>query len=172
MERFTVQTLEHGLIYDHAYMVCTWDANDGKTYGQNELGIDVPEGDIKYESKSPIDVIGDVTVQEETEDQWKIVRSFENRYDLMAIYPELADRIEGLPSITELTENCVITTNRFEDSDLIPVYRFYHPRTPSLPEGREVHYLSSDIGLIDGPLPYRKRPVFRFEPSHQDGTRS
>ena len=170
MERFTVQTLEYGLIYDHSYMSATWDANDGKTYGKNELGIDVAEGDIVYESFAPIDVIVDTSVVDQGDDSWKITRSFRNRYDLMALYPELAERIEGLPSINDQLDDYIVIQDSFEDSDLIPVYKFYHPRTPALPDGREVHFLSSDLFLLDGPLPYRKVPVYRFEPSKQDAT--
>ena len=170
MERHTVQGLEYGLIYDHSYVSCIWDANDGESYGKNELGIDVPEGDIKYESYPPIDVVVDPSDYNQGTESWKIVRSFRNRYDLMALYPELEDRIEGLPSVKELFDQYIINPCAFDDSDMIPVYRFYHPRTPSLPEGREVHYLSSDLGLIDGPLPYRTVPVFRFLPSKQDAT--
>lgn len=170
MERFTVQALEYGLIYDHAYVSCTWDANDGESYGKNELGIDVPEGDIKYEAFSPIDVTVDTSDYAQGTESWKITRSYRNRYDLMALYPEIADRIEALPSINELLDDAIINPCDYEDSDMIPVFKFYHPRTPSLPEGREIHFLSSDLGLIDGPLPYRKVPVFKFEPSKQDAT--
>ena len=39
-----------------------------------------------------------------------------------------------------------------DETDLIPVYEFYHKRTESMPDGRYLLYLDAGLTLLDSPL--------------------
>jgi hypothetical protein len=50
------------------------------------------------------------------------------------------------------------------------VYRFYHAKTPALPEGRCSLVLTDGTVILDGPLPYDHIPLFRVAASDITGT--
>lgn len=125
-----------------------------------EEGLPIYEGDIEFTTLSPFDVIFD-TSKETPKMDWQLCRTFKNKYDLAAKYPEFAEDITKLETKTELYQYRMSLTPYDETVD-VPVYEFFHRPSESLPRGRYVLYLSKDIVLVDTDLPYQKLPIFRI----------
>lgn len=127
------------------------------------------EGDVDFQNLSPYDVVFDSTKETTYEHDWVICRSFKNKYDLAAKYPELRSDILAQQTKDKL-EKHRISISKLDETVDIPVYEFFHKRTEALPEGRYVIYLNDDVVLFDGPMPYRSLPVYRISPSDILGT--
>lgn len=123
-------------------------------------GFPVYEGDAEFSTLSPLDVVFD-TSKENSKMDWQLCRTFKNKYDLAAKYPEFSDDIKSLQTKSELYQYRLSLTAYDETVD-VPVYEFFHRPTESLPHGRYVLYLSKDIVLIDDILPYQRLPIFRI----------
>jgi hypothetical protein len=57
-----------------------------------------------------------------------------------------------------------------DKSDDVPMYEFYHKKSEALPDGRYLLFLSTDVVLMDMPMPYRRLPVYRITPAEVMGT--
>jgi hypothetical protein len=160
---------EMAIVLGAGFVRMEWNATSGELYDFDpETGEKNWEGEIEVTTHSPFDVVFDGT-KEDWDNEWIIIRSFKNKFNLMAKYPELADRISGVPT---KTDNSIYRTAIFTNDDTtdIPVFEFYHKRTEALPEGRYCLFLDSDIVLLDIPLPYRQIPVFRISAGEFMGT--
>lgn len=127
------------------------------------------EGDVEFKTLSPFDVVFDSTKETSEQHDWVLCRTFINKYDLAAKYPELSDKIVELKT-KDRTQKNVSSLSPYDHTDDVPVYEFYHTSTESLPNGRYIQYLDSDIVLFDGVMPYRRIPVHRIAPSDILGT--
>jgi hypothetical protein len=114
------------------------------------------------------DVVFDVN-REDFDHDWILVRTWRNKYDLAAKYPEFADKIKDLDT-KDAKQRYSLQIFRKVDSDEVEVWTFYHKKTDSMPEGRELVFLSEDIIIQDQPLPYRRIPIFRISPNEIMGT--
>ena len=170
LERFIHSAVELSLVLGEGYVTIEWDANAGDPFMSDpESNQIVMTGDIRYRMADPLSVVRDIYLDASADDDdWKIVRHFKNKFDLMSKYPELADKIAHLQAKGEnnLEFNLMAYDNKTAGrSDLIPVFEFFHKRSECMPEGRQVVYLGSEVILYDGPLPYKKIPVYRISPS-------
>jgi hypothetical protein len=148
------------------WMFCGWDPHKGDVYGVDpETGTRIYTGEPSFKVYSMYDVIRD-TSSPYFEREWVILRRFENRWNLMAKYPEKADKIKGV-SITDYVKlqdtpyrnMNTLSTLGSQNTDLICVYEMYHAKTPAVPEGRFV-LMTGDIVLYDGPNPYEEIPIY------------
>lgn len=150
-----------GFIYEK------WDANSGDEYGTTETGAIVRNGDIVFRSPTSYDLIRDPYLKKFDDRSWLIIRTFRNKYQIAADFPEHAERIEGLQyDFQYLIDEANDFTFQWQtwasrNTDLIPVYEFYHEIDSALPNGRYVMFLQDDLVLIDSELPYDKIPVQR-----------
>lgn len=126
------------------------------------------EGDVEFDVLSPFDVVFDSSRNNSKHD-WQLCRSFKNKHDLAAKYPDLADKIKALKTKDQIYSSTMSITPYDKTND-VPVYEFFHKPTEALPKGRYVIYLSDDIILSDTVLPYKKLPIFRITPSEVLGT--
>lgn len=169
LENYLKRAVEYAIVMGSGYIKMEWNSTTGETYDFNEeTKTPVYEGDVEFSNLSPFDVVFDSTKETYNHD-WVLCRSFKNKYDLSAKYPEYKDKIEKLATKTE------IYMYRFdamtgESTDDVPVYEFYHKRTESMPDGRYLLFLDEKICLLDGPLPYRVLPIFRISPADILGT--
>lgn len=160
--------VEMAIVMGAGFIKMEWNATAGDIYDIDENGIEIKEGEIEFTNLSPFDVVFDGTKESHKQD-WYLVRTFKNRFDIMAKYPELADKIKGIPSKSDASVyRMALMTN--DDTDDIPVYEFFHRRSESLPEGRYLYFVTPDIVLSDSPLPYRVMPVFRVSAGEILGT--
>ena len=168
LEYYFKTAVEMAIVLGSGYIKAEWNATSGEVYDVSEEGTDIFLGDIEFTNMSPFDVIFD-TAREDLKHDWLMCRSWKNRYDVVAKYPEYEDDILRLPTKTQL-ENYYFDTFYSDSSDLIPVYEFYHRRSESMPDGRYLLFLSDNVVLLDSPMPYRNLPVYRIAPSTILGT--
>ncbi len=172
MERYLKGATKLGLIFGEGFVRSEWDATGGRVYGQTASGTPAYEGDMKYSTYSPLDCIRDVTLSDPAKSNWEILRDEENKFDLAAKFPELADDIldESFDMLEYATTTSVNGLVGLEDSDNIFTYTLLHAPTSALPQGRLVKCLDNGTVLLDGPLPYKKTHVDRVAPDEEAGT--
>lgn len=135
----------------------------------------VNAGDVEYRTFHPLDVARDPTRPHE-EQVWFRPRRRVNKWDLAAAYPELADEIIGAPSILDeggkrplLVDPQLFSAKR-DNCDDIWVYDFMHKKTPALPDGRLLSYVTPSCVLFDGPLPTRGLRLYRSAAKDLEGS--
>lgn len=160
---------ELSIVLGAGFIKMEWNATAGEAWDiDEETGQFNYEGELEFSTLTPFDVVVDGT-KENWDNDWIMVRSFQNRYNLMAKYPELANKIAGIPSKSDSSVYRLGVWSNDETDD-IPVYEFYHKQTEALPEGRYLLFLDSDVVLLDTVLPYRTIPIFRIAPADILGT--
>lgn len=169
LEEYLKTAVEMAIVLGSGYIKMEWNATKGEQFDFNEdLQVPVYPGDIDFQNLSPFDVMFD-TNREDRKHDWVLTRSFKNRFDIAAKYPELREKILGLPTKKDLL-NFSNFGFSYDDTDLIPIYEFYHKRTESMPDGRYLLYLAADVTLLDSPMPYRNLPVYCISPGYYLGT--
>jgi hypothetical protein len=169
LEEYLKTAAEYSIVLASGYVKMEWNATAGEVYDTDqETGEEIRQGDIDFQNLSPFDVVFD-TNREDRKHDWVLTRSFKNRFDLAAKYPELKDKILKLPT-KDILQQFSMFSFHFDETDLIPVYEMFHKRTESLPNGRYLLYLDRDVVLLDGPMPYRDLPVYSLAPSYYLGT--
>jgi hypothetical protein len=136
---------------------------------EKTAGYPIFEGDVMFSNVSPFDVVFDSTKEDPSKHDWVLVRSFKNRFDLAAKYPEYEDDILKQETKSD-KERFNFTGSFYDQTDDIAVYEFYHKKTEALPDGRYLLFVESSVILMDAPMPYRKLPVFRISPGDILGT--
>lgn len=173
LERFLKLATEYALVFGEGYVRMEWDTSEGDEYSADPDTNKITfTGDIKYTVLNPLDVIKDVYRSDANDQDWITVRHFKNRWEIIAKYPELEDEIlkANTKDEMDMTFNYKFSVEGNSESDLIPVYEFYHKKSDALPNGRQVVYVTKDAVLYDGPLPYEDIPVYRIAPGEFIGT--
>jgi len=160
---------ELSIVLGAGFVKMSWNATAGDIYDMDpDTNEPVREGELEFTTLTPFDVVVDGT-KENWDNDWILCRTFKNRYDLMAKYPELADKIRGIPAKSQSSiYRLAVFSN--DDTDDIPVYEFFHRQTESMPDGRYLLFLDSNVVLLDAKMPYRVIPIFRIAPSDILGT--
>lgn len=163
------KAVEMAIVLGSGFIKLNWNATAGETFDADpETGEMAYEGELEFTNLSPFDVVIDGT-KESWNNEWIMCRSFENRFNLIAKYPELADKLRGIPTKTDSTVYRLGVWSN-DDTDDIAVYEFFHKRTEAMPDGRYMLFASTECVMLDTKLPYRQLPVFRISPSDIMGT--
>jgi len=171
LERNIAQAVKESLMYCECFVRAEWDATLGKTYGSTETGSPVYEGDIKYTTYNPLNAIRDVTKMSPGQDDWIILREFQNKYTIAAKFPHLKKEImDNSVDYLKLAGTTSASIMALEDSDNIPVYTLLHKSTPALNTGRFTTCLDNGTVMQDGPIPYEELHVYRIAPDEESGT--
>lgn len=171
LERIGRESLSNALMFTSGFAVADWDATAGSDYGVEDAPDGqsrvVKTGDLRFFAADPLGVVSDVTKQNAGGHQYRVVRRSTNRFDLVAKYPNLADKILAAPnkfSSGDIAKRPIfVELDRYETDD-IWMWTLYHDRSDALPDGRMTIFCEPDILLFDGPLPFRKVPVFELCP--------
>ena len=132
--------VEMAIVLGAGFIKMEWNATSGDVYDVDENGIEIKEGEIEFTNLSPFDVVFDGSRESHNLD-WYMIRTFRNRFDLMAKYPEIADVIRGIPSKSDSSiYRMALLSNDVTDD--IPVYEFYHKKTDAMPKGRYMLFVS------------------------------
>lgn len=160
---------EMAVVLGASYLRMEWNATAGDTFDADpDSGQKIYQGDAEFSVLSPFDVVFDGT-KDTWNNEWLLIRSKKNRYDLVAKYPEHKDRILEMPSVNEIQAfRYVVFSN--DSTDDIYVYEFFHKKSEALPNGRYCMYLDTDVILMDLDIPYREIPVFRLAAAEFMGT--
>lgn len=169
LEDVLKKAVEMAIVMGSGFVKMEWNATAGELYDADpETGEMNYEGEIEFSNLSPFDVVFDGT-KEGWDQDWVLCRSSQNRHDLVAKYPEYADKILAIPKKHEVLKfNKSLFSN--DDTDDIFIYEFFHKRTEATPEGRYMLFVDTDVVLLDTKMPYRQLPIFRISPSDIMGT--
>lgn len=159
-------------LYAGEGFVCqTWNATAGQVYAVGENGAPIYDGDLEVRVFHPLDVIRETNTNGvENKTPWYITRDWVNKYDLAAKYPELANDIISITKTSDHLSSYTTIVTDLADPDYIPLYSFYHEESEALPNGRMFTFLSPNVWLSDGPLAYKRLPIYRMSPGNWDGT--
>lgn len=169
LEEALVRAAEMSIVLGTGYIKLEWNSTAGEAYDIDpESGEFEYEGEIEFSNPSFLDVIVDGS-KENWNNEWVMVRSFVNRHNIAAKFPEHADKIRRLDT---KNNDSIKTLSVFsnDETDDIPVYEFFHKKTDAIPEGRYMYFLSEDLVLIDTVMPYKEIPVYRLTPADILGT--
>lgn len=167
VEAVVTQWIDHGLRYAEGFVFAPWDLSRGPAIGgPGQLG-----GDLAFHVVPPWHVFRDENYTHASRCPWWVVRTFENRHDLLARYPT---DIRGESTHGRLTAS-VKETQLLNDgsglakgSDVVPVFHFFHKRTPAMPAGRQSVFVNAGVVLEDSQLKYKTLPLLRFAPEELD----
>lgn len=152
-----------------------WDRSTGPALAAMG-GRLINQGDIVYNQVAPWDVARDNSAKDWDSCQWQFARLARNRYDLAAMYQQLPDGRQGQAAQEAILNACDSIRDdklsrgdgeRFRDSDLVSVWHFFHQPSASLPLGRHVVLVGSDLVLEDEPVKgphatYEEVPLYRL----------
>ncbi len=159
---------EMGIAFAEGFVFSPWDESIGPEVAPDESGQMIRAGDISYHNTLPWDVVRDSGAKSPQDLQWKAVRLWPNKWDLIALKPTdilgqptrdailAASKDEGAIGATPFL------TSMKTESDRVPVWYFFHERTPALPQGLEVILVSPKCVLRRKPLSYKRIPLTRF----------
>jgi hypothetical protein len=178
LSRYMKLAAEHALVFGKGFVKGSWEKTAGKPFAvehvDNGQGQTIPrvvyEGDVDISCPSPFDVLTDTSQEDWNKVEWTCIRSYKNKFNLAVRYPELADDILNLPTKQEWETGKYFTFQSLDQTADVPIYEFYHKRTDAMPNGRYILFCSNDIVLYDGPIPYRRLPIFRIVPGEIFGT--
>lgn len=184
-ERKLKKAAEYSIVMGTGYILTEWNSTKGglvseiaideemiDSYDEDDRPLDaegnlleptpVFRGDIESRALSPLDVVFDFTKDDPELNDWYLVRTFMNKFDLAAKYPEYAEELTmiGTSSISKKR----ISLSPFDETCDIPVYQFFHRATEALPNGRYLFYVNDEIILDDIDLPYPSLPIQRIAP--------
>jgi hypothetical protein len=144
-----------------------------KMIGQDGDGTPVYTGAPRIEKHSIFDVILAPYEDDDKRQPWMVVRTMQNRWDLIELFPEWEEEIKALPRINDLQMYDPFYTN---EEDKVFMWKGWHREAPSMPTGREIWFCENDVVLKDGPNPYIHpsmvtpnggMPLFCFRPAVQ-----
>lgn len=171
---YIVQSAEDALWGGEGFIYKGWNANLGPEVApdadletmepildENGQQKTLHVGDWEFENLTCIDVIRDVDELSYDACQWVIVRRFQNKWDLIAQYPQFRDSIQRASWALTDRRNSKFGYTAMNHRDLVPTFEFFHDKTLAVPEGRQTLFLDPETVLFDGPLAYGSRPVYR-----------
>jgi len=175
--------VDFGLTFGMGRMAVLWDSFEGPVFrpplpGDERGGsVDEKSGDVRLVPLTPMDVVLDTLKEGSHDHSYKMIRTWQNKYDLMAKYPELEEEIDSLP--TKYSAESVHpriwsyqwsqTTGIYETEE-VEVWTMFHRPSDAIPDGRMMTFAGPDVVLADAALPYRRIPVFDFSPIDMMGT--
>jgi len=170
LETIIHDAVEMATVMGSSYIGMEWNATSGASHDFDpETGEHSYEGEMEFTLHDPLSVVVDGTKENFHSQEWVLVRSFQNRHNVAAKYPEFREKILALPTKNQIYSYRLETFSN-DDTDDIPIFKFYHKQTEAMPEGRYMLFVSDDVVLLDVPLPYREIPVFRLAPANIMGT--
>lgn len=182
LEKYLKTAAEYAIVMGAGFIKMEWSATVGEIHDYIETEVtdedtgevrieQVPEyqGDVVFTNLSPFDVVFDDNVQSSMENDWVLCRTFKNKYDLIAKYPEKKQKILSLPVKSDLY-SVNLSNYAYSETELVAIYEFYHKRTETLPEGRYIMFLDEELVLVDTEMPYRDLPIYRMAANDILGT--
>lgn len=181
LEVYLKKAAEYAVVLGSGFIKMEWNATSGEIYdyieptepfddeGNEVKPSPIYQGDVEFRNLSPFDVVFDNTKESAMDHDWVLCRTFKNKYDLMAKFPDLAEQIKGAATKSD-NQKYRISLSPLDDTSDIPVYEFFHKRTESMPNGRYIQFLDNDVVMVDALMPYRKLPIYRIAPRDILGT--
>lgn len=173
VERHLRDATRNAILFTEGFVSEQWDTSKGEPIATDpETGTTRFDGDILYFSHEPVDVVRDPNLKSWNLRNWVVVRTYENKFDVAAKYPEYYSEIVGQQSGITLDNHYLggQFLDRSTESDQIAILTFYHVKSPGCPDGRQMVMLSDGTVLSDSILLYKHLPVQRIVAGDQIGT--
>ena len=159
LQRLFLRWVEMGIAFGSGYAFAPWDTSIGPPLAADEEQLHM-QGDVAVHILPPWDVWRDPTLKNPESSNWAFVVTYQNRFDLARQHKRLVNRPEATP---EEVEDAILSARsgeeldpsrrcRDEESEMVPVWHFFHRRSPALPAGREVVFLSESVVLVNRTL--------------------
>jgi hypothetical protein len=146
------QSVEDTLVWGESSVVALWNRFKGDPVAQDpQSGQILRDGDMDYFNVTPMDQVINCSHQSRDLLQWRCIRRWVNKYDLAAMYPELAG-VVGTYNDSESSYATKLVSLMHHDSETIPIFYFFHDKTPAVPQGRLLVMADPDCIFEDGPL--------------------
>ncbi len=160
LEKYMDSGVESAIVLGEGYVRIGWNDREGDAVMHDEAtGRTMYKGDLEFNNLSPFDVIRDIS-REDDKNDWLLVRTFKNRFDLAAKYPQFKEEIFSVKPKTH-ADFPNVNLMFMDETDLIPVWEFYHRKTEVMPNGNYMIFVSEDAVMFNGALPYRNIPVYK-----------
>lgn len=162
---------EKALMYGEGFVFLDMDMNAGSIVAVDpQTQRPIYDGDVAVTVYSPADVIRDYARNSAEDQDWYILRRYENKWNLVAIYPDLKDKIVSLSVDRDIQIRRFGHSLSENEDDLVCLYVLVHRKTPAVPNGRLIKFIDSETILFDGGLPFDDFPVYRIAPANQEET--
>ena len=105
LEKYLHRAANYAVVMGSGYIKMEWNSMSGEIYDYNEE-TDTPiyEGDVKFTNLSVFDVVFDSTKEDVKDLDWVITRTWKNKFDIAAKYPELAEKIVQLSTKSDMSK--------------------------------------------------------------------
>lgn len=181
MEQSMLDAVEYGAVLGEGWVEQAWNVMLGEATlpgvdGDAAEGDTMRTGDLESRPLMPMDVIRDPGAKTAHQLPWIITRHWMSKWDLIAQFPEMKEKILAVKSGKRETEASLenlylqSAAMREAESDQIAVYRFWHERRPAVPNGRQALFLDDSTLLYADALVYSEIPVRRVAPDTIIGT--
>lgn len=171
-EPFYDRAVLQALLFNVGYILTEWDPSLGESI-QGDDGMPKKPGGNSYSNPSIFDLAFPWWEQTFEKWQWAIVRERTNRFDLIAMHPELEEELSGSDMQREQVADDIRFHISLDDEtsydDQVDTYKLFHRSTPAVPGGRFLRIFSEFV-LEDGPLPYSGIPLARVSAGELEGT--
>lgn len=145
------------------------------------------QGDIVCHTYGASDIIRDVNAPSVDACPWVICRQYRNKWDMIEKFktPSIdetdqqdstsgegrAEKIKNMTMDAETRRYMVNEEVKEDSGDIIPVFVFYHQKTPAVPNGLRITFLTDGTVLTYDTLEkYKEFPFIPIECYHMDGT--
>lgn len=151
---------EWAIYFSVAFVFPEWRRGIGPPLAPRADGTMVNQGDLFYRCIPPWDVFVDNSAKTFRDCTWLFVRIWQNRHELAEEHKCLADGREGdeakeaiLSASQGAWDASVSDGDRLRtETELVPVWYFFHHPTALLPMGRFVKFVSDTVVLVDEPV--------------------
>lgn len=148
------QSVEDTLVWGESSVVALWNRFKGEPIAQDPTtGQILNDGDMDFFNVTPMDHIINCAHQSRDLVQWRCIRRWVNKYDLAAMYPQIAGKIYSYND-SESSYATKLVTLIHHDNETVPIFYFFHDKTPAVPQGRLLVMADPDCIFEDGALDY------------------
>lgn len=148
------QSTEDTLVFGESSVVALYNRHKGAASATDPAtGQTYYDGDMDYFNVTPMDHIINTSHQSRDLLQWRCIRRWVNKYDLGAMYPEMKEKVDTFNDHESSYASKLVALMR-HDNETIPIFYFFHDKTPAVPMGRMLVMADPDCIFEDGPLDY------------------
>ncbi len=166
------QSVERCLYGDIGYMLVEWDPLAGGRVMPNLPPEDAPpgvmgemkyEGDLYFKARGARDVFFDPGVEDEDEQDWKVIRDQVNKWELAERFKDVPGAYDKIVGTSASSQELLSKRRGFRRplaSDMIDIYKLYARPSKVLRNGRRAILLNAETVLLDEDNPYGEIPVY------------
>lgn len=145
-----------GVLLSEGWLCQRWNQALGTQYGVDPKdGKVLYDGDVELEVLTPFDIAYDPDCLSFDDLKWVAIRRRENKWDLAARFPEMAEKILNIANSTSGQPDGLffgqleLTKDFGRETDQIRFWELRHLPTPACPKGRQAFFIDEKTPLFD-----------------------